>query len=194
MRAALGRDERQLKGRKVTKRILLPLLLVAALLALVAAGCGGGNDNGDSEARTADDKRMDAALEWAACMRKNGANVPDPQIDSNGMVRTGPDPDDANPPSQAVMAKASKACDQHLEEMVAGAGQKPSPEQQAQMEREALRFARCMRRHGVDMPDPRVGGEGGGMAVTLDPEQMSAPAFKRAEKACGTPLGRRAQS
>ena len=177
----------------MTKRTLLPLLLVAALFALVAAGCRGGNDNGDSEARSADDKRMDAALEWAACMRKNGANVADPQIDANGMVRIGPDPDDANPPSEAVMAKASKACDQHLEGMVAGAGQKPSAEQQARMEREALRFARCMREHGVEMPDPRVA-EGGGMAVTLDPEQMSSPAFKRAEKACGTPLARRAQS
>ena len=178
----------------MTRRTLLPLLLVAALLGLVAAGCGGENDNGDSEARSADEKRMDAALEWAACMRRNGANVPDPQIDSNGMVRIGPDADDANPPSEAVMAKASRACDQHLKEMVAGAGRRPSPEQQAQMEREALRFARCMREHGVDMPDPRVGGEGGGVAVTLDREQMSSPAFKRAEKACGTPLARRAQS
>ena len=127
MRAALGRDE-QLKGPKVTRRALLPLLLVAALLALVVAGCGGGNDNGDSDARSADEKRMDAALEWAACMRENGANVPDPQIDSNGMVRIGPDSDDANPPSQAVMAKASKACDRHLQEMVAGAVRgTPSP-------------------------------------------------------------------
>ena len=172
----------------MTKPTLLPLLLVAALFALVA-GCGGGNDNGDSEARSADDKRMDAALEWAACMRKNGANVPDPQIDSNGRVRIGPDPDDANPPSPAVMAEAGKTCDDYLKEMVAGAGQKPSPEQQAQMEREALKFARCMREHGIEMPDPQVGGEGGGIAVTLDPDQMNTPAFKRAEKACGTPLG-----
>ena len=53
-----------------------------------------------------------------------------------------------------------------------------------------LKFARCMREHGVDMPDPKVGGDGGGIAATLDPEQMNAPAFKRAEKACGSPIGR----
>ena len=170
------------------KRTVLPLLLLAALFALVAAGCGG-NDNGDSAGPSADDKRMDAALAWAACMRKNGANVPDPQLDSNGMMRIGPDPDDANAPSEAVMAKASKACDRYLKNMVAGTGRKPSPEQQAEMERQALKFARCMREHGVDMPDPRVGGDGGGVAVTIDPAQMNSPAFKRAEKACGTPLG-----
>ena len=170
------------------RRTLLPLVLLAALLALVTAGCGG-SDNGDSAAPSADDRRMDAALEWASCMRKNGANVPDPQIGANGMVRIGPDPDDANAPSEAVMAKAGKACDQHLKGMVAGAGQRPSPEQQAEMERQALEFARCMREHGVDMPDPQIGGGGGGVAVTLDPEQMRSPAFKRAEKACGTPLG-----
>ena len=171
----------------MTKRTLLPLLLVAALFALVASGCGGGG--GKNEAQTADDKWMDAALEWAACMRKNGANVPDPQIDSNGMMRIGPSPDDPNPPSQAVMAKAGKACDQHLKNLVAGSGQRASVEEQERMEREALKFARCMREHGVDMPDPKVGGDGGGIAATLDPEQMNSPAFKRAEKACGSPIG-----
>ncbi len=58
----------------------------------------------------------------------------------------------------------------------------------------ALAFARCMREHGVDMPDPRVGGEGGGVAVTIDPEQMRSPGFKRAEKACGTPVGKGAKN
>ena len=177
----------------MTRRHLLALLLLAALLSLVAAGCGGGDDTGDSAGRSADDKRMDAALEWSACMRKNGANVPDPQFDPNGMVRIGPDPDDPNPPSQAAMTKASKACDEYLQEMVAGAAQKPSPKQQAEMERNALEFARCMREHGIEMPDPQIGGEGGGAEVTLDGDVMNSPAFKRAEKECGSPLARGAR-
>lgn len=173
----------------MTKRHLLPLLLLAAVLALAVAGCGGGDDTSDSVGRSADDKRLDAALQWAGCMRENGANVPDPQIDSNGMVRIGPDPEDANRPSEAAMAKASKACDEYLKEMVAGAGQKPSPEQQAEMEGKALEFARCMREHGIEMPDPQIGGEGGGVELTLDADELNSPAFKRAEKACGSPLG-----
>src|SRR3954463_5534922 len=31
-------------------------------------------------------------------------------------------------------------------------------------------FAKCMREHGVDMPDPKPAGDGKGMAVALDAE------------------------
>jgi hypothetical protein len=70
-------------------------------------------------------------------------------------------------------------------------GDKPS---QAETRKAFLAFARCMREHGVDMPDPKVtSGEGGGTLIEVggpgqgsgergpDPE---SPTFKRAEKAC----------
>ena len=61
---------------------------------------------------------------------------------------------------------------------------KPSqPEGKKEFDQAALEFARCMRQHGVDMPDPSVDGQGGlqmrigGRGV--DPKRMQA-----AEQAC----------
>jgi hypothetical protein len=65
----------------------------------------------------------------------------------------------------------------------------PSKEEQARFRDAALKFARCMRAHGVDIPDPQASGggiviqkgPGGGAAPSLNPQ---SPAFKRAEQAC----------
>jgi hypothetical protein len=51
------------------------------------------------------------------------------------------------------------------------------------MEESMLKFARCMREHGVDVPDPKPG-EGiriGGPGSKIDPED---PSFQKAQKAC----------
>jgi hypothetical protein len=52
----------------------------------------------------------------------------------------------------------------------------------------ALKFAQCMREHGVDMPDPQLSSSGGitmrmrkGSGSKIDP---SSPAFENAQKAC----------
>ncbi|HET9007289.1 MAG TPA: hypothetical protein VFQ04_11280, partial [Actinomycetes bacterium] len=51
----------------------------------------------------------------------------------------------------------------------------------------ALDFARCMREHGVDMPDPQpAAGGGGGFGFEVrgdDPEETEK--FQEAEEACG---------
>jgi hypothetical protein len=54
-------------------------------------------------------------------------------------------------------------------------------------EEQALAFARCMRAHGVDVPDPKFGGDGKvefGMRGKVD-----APKFKAAESACQKQVG-----
>src|SRR5215211_783188 len=57
-------------------------------------------------------------------------------------------------------------------------------------EQAALAFARCMRQHGVDMPDPEVDDQGrmtmriGGPGAKPDPRKLEA-----AQRACGTPFG-----
>lgn len=75
------------------------------------------------------------------------------------------------------------------------AATRPSDGPPAQAKKAMLKFARCMREHGVDMPDPKVtsdesggtqviiGGPGGpgGSDGGLNPESAT---FKRAEKAC----------
>ena len=45
-------------------------------------------------------------------------------------------------------------------------------------------FAKCMREHGVDMPDPKPGGDGKGMAVTLGAEGADKGKVDAAQNAC----------
>ena len=68
-----------------------------------------------------------------------------------------------------------------------------TPAEQAQLENEYLRFARCMRSHGVSaFPDPITGSGGhpgfslqGGSSSDLNPN----PAFQRGVEACQHILG-----
>ena len=72
-----------------------------------------------------------------------------------------------------TMRKAEEACRKHLEDI------KPpelSEEQQKEFQEAALAHARCMREHGIDIPDPTFGENGGaqirigGRGTGLDPD------------------------
>ena len=66
-----------------------------------------------------------------------------------------------------------------------GATPKSSPTA-AQREQAFLKFAQCMRDHGVDMPDPKFG-QGGGMFQIGGPGSNvnpDSPRFQAAQKAC----------
>jgi len=71
-----------------------------------------------------------------------------------------------------------------------GAEEKPSkasstgPSQEAQNRKVLLDYARCMREHGVDMPDPTFDENGGAqmrLGKGLNPESAK---FQAAQKAC----------
>jgi hypothetical protein len=47
-----------------------------------------------------------------------------------------------------------------------------------------LAYAKCMREHGVDMPDPQPGGQGG-VAFRLDSDGIDRETFEAAQEACG---------
>ena len=169
-----------------TARLLLPL----ALLAVGTAACSGddegatdddvatlGADDGDTGdadtddgggggqgGRTVDPEFQDAMLDFAECMREHGVDMPDPSFEEGGgaVVIGGPAGGDAGPPSEAEMEEveaAQEACEPILEEVE---GQMPEidPEQQAEMQDQALAFAECMREHGIDVPDPEFGDDG----------------------------------
>ena len=86
------------------------------------------------------------------------------------------------------MEAANKDC-QHFMEDAAGSFDPPSAEEQEKMKEQALEFAKCMREHGIDMPDPTFG-EGGGMTVNLGgPDSDSgidptSQEFQDAQTAC----------
>ena len=132
-------------------RILWPLVIVA----LIGAGCGA---NAPSESGTATSTTTATAtaahkqasareqgVKFAECVRNHGVpHMPDPN--EKGEFVFGIDV------SPEVWQKAVNAC-KDLEPPGALSG-KRSPKQQSA----ALRFAQCMREHGVkDFPDPANG-------------------------------------
>jgi hypothetical protein len=162
-------------------------LVIGLLLALGAAGCGGadggdgvataggGGDGGTSASPTpgpmSDEERQ---VKFAQCMRDQGVDMPDPEID-NGRVRVqmpgGTDPQKA----QAAMEK----CKQYLPN--GGERRKPDAQQLDQLRK----FAQCMRENGIpEFPDPNPDG---GVQIQASPgSHMNPddPTFKAAEEAC----------
>jgi hypothetical protein len=150
-----------------------PLLVPAVAAAPALGACGGSDDGGGStRASSKQDKAFEGALKYARCMRERGVDVPDPQRDANGgVVQNGPTARGPN------VKAAEKACGKYLE---AGGGI-PDPQQLAEAQDAMLRYARCMRGEGIDMPDPKNGrmefksGPGGG---------PDSPRFKAADRVC----------
>jgi hypothetical protein len=164
---------------------LLPGLLLALALA-VAACSGGGNDGNDGVASLGGDQATPTtspagggdvkqrALAYARCMRQQGIDMPDPKFDAQGRMAQ------QLPPGVGPDDPKFKAADQACKQYGPGGGEpeKPDPQEQQQL----LAFARCMRQHGINMPDPKPdGGIDVDGAKGVNPND---PKFKAAFKAC----------
>jgi hypothetical protein len=155
-------------------------LLAAALacLALMAAACSSPAKTGTSAAPTGGSARH-SELAYSRCMRAHGiTDFPDPNA-QGGLDLNGAPGSDLNPSSPQFKA-ADNACKSLLPPHRA-----MSPAQQAAARAQALRYARCMRAHGIsDFPDPD---SHGGIALKpssggdLDPNN---PQYQAAGKAC----------
>jgi hypothetical protein len=168
--------------RRIRMGLVLGLLLV---LALAVAACGGGGKSNNGVASLGGDKATgttraggsddrQAALNYARCMRQHGIDMPDPKFDAQGHMAL-QNPPGVGPDDPKFKA-ANQACQQYLPN--GGAPQKPNPQEQQQM----VQFARCMRQHGINMPDPKPGG---GIDVNGDAGvNPDSPKFKAAERAC----------
>lgn len=154
------------------------LTLLLTTTALVAAtGCGGSSDDDSPKSKSA--AVQDQAIKYAKCMREHGVDMPDPKVSADGnamsLVR-GADAEGAAPVDGAF-----KAC----EKLAPKAPAMSAEEKQAATD-EAIKSAKCLREHGVDMPDPTASGAATKMP-DIDPD---SPTFKAAIKACGGPAGR----
>ena len=118
-------------------------------------------------------------LDLARCMRENGIDMPDPQFEGGRVTqRMG----GARRRSiRTKMRKAEKACAKYREAI------KPpemSDEDKEKFKKAALAHSRCMREHGIDMPDPQFDENGGaqiriGRGSGIDPERAEVPARPR---------------
>jgi len=153
-------------------------LLAAGLL---AAACGGSSGPGVANAGPTSSASPGASghgslLAYSRCMRSHGiTKFPDP--DSHGDLGLNAGPGSGIDPNSPQYKAADRAC-KHL--MPA-----PNAGQAAQDRPALLRYARCMRAHGIpDFPDPEPGG---GLSIKasrgsdLDPNN---PIYKAADRAC----------
>jgi len=148
---------------------------VLALMGLLATACGGGS----SHARAGGGGGVQAALAYARCMRAHG--VPDfPDPDSNGQFNV--DPHSASSQETA----ANHTCN-HL--LTVG-GQMDQRQQELS---QLVKYAQCMRAHGVpNFPDPHytsggIGRPGGLLGFASGPGfdlKHPSPQVQSANHAC----------
>jgi hypothetical protein len=185
--------------RTATLAAALTVLLLA--VAAVASGCGSssgddgvaalddvpasttGEDDGTQNETETDEDPQEAALEWASCMREHGIDVPDPQIDEDGRLEVRPGSGMRLDRNGDDFREAREECGSPFGD--AGPPQLSEAERE-EMQETMLEFAKCMREHGVDMPDPDFSGGGGvfragGPGSGIDP---GSEAFQKAQEAC----------
>ncbi|HYZ92546.1 MAG TPA: hypothetical protein VFA34_09150 [Actinomycetota bacterium] len=157
---------------------------VVLAFALAAAGCAGRGEATDDQASGKDGE--EAMLAFAECMREHGIDVPDPEIGGGGERRPGlrivGPRNGGTKADRDKLDAAHDACEKHLEGVV----QNITPEEREEMQDRMVRFAACMREHGIDMPDPEFSGDGHGFRQRLgdngfDPDD---PDFQKADEAC----------
>jgi len=150
----------------------------ALLAGLVLSACGSSSPSGGAS------NPADRALAFSRCMREHGVKgFPNPEV-SGRAVRFAFDARTKAGATPQVLEAAQKAC-RHF---VPGEGRKLSPQEKAQREEQVMKFAHCMREHGVDV-HAGVSSDGGGSQIRIggprgggpNPE---SPAFQAAQKAC----------
>ena len=182
--------------------------IVAALaVGSLSAACGGAgassdgvaSANGASSAKNASAKNkadpQQAGLDFARCMREHGVDVPDPEtgqagfavrIDGSASAASAPTLQAGGPggPIDGADNSAFEECRHFLDDAIANSDRAPDPA----MADRALKFAQCMREHGVDMPDPQV--NGGAVAIQLGGGMSpDSPTMQAAHEACSQFLG-----
>ncbi|MFF3992082.1 hypothetical protein ACFYX8_02070 [Streptomyces cyaneofuscatus] len=159
--------------RTARRRTIAAACLLATTVVLSATACsgdGGGTKSGGSSSGSKKTEE-DQALEHRKCLREQGLDIPEPKPGENGMGVT----IDGGSKGKQEMEKAFKAC----QDKAVGGG----PKELSQAEKDKMvAFARCMRKNGFDMPDPKFDG---GMAQAMPALKGSEmKKFEKANKAC----------
>jgi hypothetical protein len=146
---------------------------VLALIGLLATACGGGSSPASASGGGGGggSPPMQAQLAYARCMRAHG--VPDfPDPDSNGGGFQGV-------PTGSQVTAADHVCHHLL-----NVGAQLSPSQWQHALGQLVKYARCMRAHGVpNFPDPHT--DNGGTGVTFGGDiARNSPQYQAANKAC----------
>jgi len=156
------------------------VLAAAGGIALLVTGCGGSSGAGaaGSAAPASGPASYAQMAAYSQCMQSHGAPAfPNPAKGPGGGYGYPMDPQNSSQLTGPGYNAALKAC-KKLQPR--GGGLTPA-ERQAAINA-LLRFARCMRTHGLpDFPDPTTNGHGIQINFPVDP---TSPQFQSALKAC----------
>jgi hypothetical protein len=161
-------------GRRRSWPRWAPALAAMALIGLLATACGGGSSPAASG--TGGPTHAQAALAYARCMRAHGApDFPDP--DSNGNFHQLPE-------ETPQVTAANHVCNHLL-----NTGPPMSQSQRYHMLGRLVKYAQCMRAHGVpNFPDPHITGGGIGEPSSIGFSgpglKHPSPQFQAANHAC----------
>jgi hypothetical protein len=161
--------------------------LIAVALGLTVAACGSSSsssssDSGTSASGTTTGTQFQARLNLAKCFRAHGINVPDPSsgggpAGGGGVFRA------LRSYPQSEIQTATQACRQYFAQAFPRLNL--SPAQRAQAQQQLVKFAECMRSHGVDIPDPTFSSGGGfGFRRAFGSVDRNSPAFQSALSSC----------
>lgn len=155
------------------------------VLGLTACGSDDGGKKGASGTKAQTVSDQEKARKFAQCMRTNGVDMPDPETNDGGgiAIRAGKVKGKSTKADESKFKAAMNKC----RSLMPNGGKPPklTPEDSAKMRE----FAKCMRQHGVDMPDPsddgaitikRKAGAGGAPAKGLGDDKK----LEDAQKAC----------
>jgi hypothetical protein len=167
---------------------------VASVAAIAGAftACGGGSSKSattssattsasstSSPSGTSQQQYVAAVTAFAGCMRSHGIPVPDPN--SQGQVE-GAEALKQRYENTPQGQQALNACRSYLRGVVA---ERTAAQRQEVREAE-LKFAPCMRAHGIALADPTPGGD-----LQPPPQSvLSSPQFQHAKEACAYLLQR----
>jgi hypothetical protein len=145
-RAASGR----ILGAALLGAALLGAAYATTALAQVATLATPGPEADASQPPAVSSDGQEGVLRFVACLREEGIDVPDPRFGLDGTILADAAAFAALDVRSPEFLDAVEACDDIL------AALQPELDAEALAERneELLAFAQCMRREGVDFPDP----------------------------------------
>lgn len=168
-------------------------LLAALVACLGLAACGGsgsGDPGGEAAGRQAAEQK---SVKFAKCLREHGVDAETGtgpngrgfsmqiKVGGGGSHTGGPESSKSGGPPPQI-ARAMEACKKYRP---APKLQELSPAEKAKQAQKALEFARCMRSHGVQVPDPGPSG-----VLELNDVNPQSATFESAQKACQHLMGK----
>jgi hypothetical protein len=150
----------------------IAVLAALGIMASSLAACGSGDNT--ASAGNDRDKAEKARLEFSRCMRQHGVDLPDPKQGPGGGVLIQGTPNLDTPQGRRAM----DACQKYLE----AARPKLSAADKAKFRDAFVKFSACMRKEGIDLPDPTQGGGGQRFRLRLNGDPRTRKAMDKCRK------------